>query len=294
MEIFLESGLDEEARRDRVYEGDIFFFGASPAGSALCDLARGMLEDAFHPLDPRSAQHEMAVEDFADILAALKPAFIHHPEAKRIIVELLLERGCDLESTFFDVPRLRSSTSDGYLTSGIAYAFHPHRDTWYSAPACQLNWWLPVYPAPPESGMIVYPRYFASPVQNSSSDYDYARWNKESRFSARQHLHRDTRQQPAAQEELDLRGGVILNGEPGSLAVFSAAQLHASVENCSGATRFSIDFRTANIDDVVNARGAQNVDSACSGTTLGDYLRGSDLSPVPEHWVKRYSKGVGA
>ena len=58
---------------------------------------------------------------------------------------ILSDLGCDPEQTYFDVPRLRSSTSEQYLTSGIAYAWHPHRDTWYSAPLCQLNWWLPVY-----------------------------------------------------------------------------------------------------------------------------------------------------
>ena len=34
---------------------------------------------------------------------------------------------------------LRTSTSDDYLTSGISYSFHPHRDTWYSAPFSQLR-----------------------------------------------------------------------------------------------------------------------------------------------------------
>jgi hypothetical protein len=29
---------------------------------------------------------------------------------------------------------MRSATAHEYLTTGIAYAFHPHRDTWYSAP----------------------------------------------------------------------------------------------------------------------------------------------------------------
>jgi hypothetical protein len=44
------------------------------------------------------------------------------------------------EHVIFDMPRLRSSTSDNYLTTGIAYEWHPHRDTWYSAPQCQINW----------------------------------------------------------------------------------------------------------------------------------------------------------
>lgn len=40
-----------------------------------------------------------------------------------------LKLGFDPGRTFYDVPRMRNSTSDNDLTSGIAYAFDPHRDT---------------------------------------------------------------------------------------------------------------------------------------------------------------------
>ena len=52
-----------------------------------------------------------------------------------------------------------------YLTSGISYAFHPHRDTWYSAPFCQINWWIPVYEIVPENVMAFHPRYWTQPVK---------------------------------------------------------------------------------------------------------------------------------
>ncbi|WP_279244969.1 hypothetical protein [Candidatus Litorirhabdus singularis] len=263
-------------------------FTAVPAAQALCEFARTMLEDAFAPHDPRTAQHEMPVEEFASALAELKPAFIHHPTAKEMIRKLLADRGCDLGKTYFDVPRLRSSTSDGYLTSGIAYAFHPHRDTWYSAPSCQINWWLPVYPVPAGAGMEIYPRYWDRAVANTSSSYNYARWTRESRFNASQHLKNDTRQQPRAKEPLQLDGGVMLNGEPGALTVFSAAQLHASAKNVSGQCRFSIDFRTVHLDDLIAGNGAPNIDSKCSGTTLGDYLCADDLAHIPGDLIQSY------
>jgi hypothetical protein len=87
------------------------------------------------------------------LLAELKPRFIHHPKSKELIRSLLASFGCDLDRTYFDVPRMLTSTSDDYLTSGISYAFHPHRDTWYSAPFSQLNWWIPIYPMVPENVM---------------------------------------------------------------------------------------------------------------------------------------------
>jgi hypothetical protein len=75
---------------------------------------------------------------------------------------------------------------------------------------------------------------------------------------------------------------------PGGVLLFSAAQMHSSVPNNSGKTRFSIDFRTVNIDDVAARRGAPNVDSACTGTTMGDYLRGTDLTHLPEKYFEMY------
>jgi hypothetical protein len=76
------------------------------------------------------------------------------------------------------VPRMRSATSGGYLTTGIAFAWHAHRDTWYSAPACQINWWVPIYDIESENAMAFHPRYWTQPVKNSSCDYNYYKWNK--------------------------------------------------------------------------------------------------------------------
>jgi hypothetical protein len=64
--------------------------------------------------------------------------------------------------------------------------------------------------------------------------------------------------------------------------LFSANQLHSTVPNTSGRTRFSIDFRTVNLDDVLLRREAPNVDSECTGTSLRDFLRGRDFERIAE------------
>jgi hypothetical protein len=92
--------------------------------------------------------------------------------------------------------------------------------------------------------------------------------------------------------ELDPQIRVI--APPGGVLLFSAAQMHSSVPNNSGKTRFSIDFRTVNVDDVAAHRGAPNVDSACTGTTMGDYLRGTDLAHVPEELTAMYDTALHA
>src|SRR5258708_4358339 len=150
---FFDSPFDDAARRSELYKGQVFVYSPSPGALGLVALARDLIREAFGSLDPEIAQHHLPVEEYAAILAGLKPKFIHHPDAKKHIQSMLAERGCDLEKTYVDVPRVRTATSDEYLTSGIAYAFHPPRDTWYSAPQSQLNWWIPVYDIDPARAM---------------------------------------------------------------------------------------------------------------------------------------------
>jgi hypothetical protein len=78
----------------------------------------------------------------------------------------------------------------------------------------------------------------------------------------------------------------------GGIIMFSGAQLHSTVPNTSGKTRFSIDFRTVHLDDLVAKKGAPNIDSECTGTSLRDFLRTSDLSRVPDDVVALYCDGT--
>ncbi|GAB3145702.1 phytanoyl-CoA dioxygenase family protein [Microbispora hainanensis] len=286
--IFSGPLLTDEERRTRLYEGHVFLYPARPESLALIEFARELIGDAFGGLDPETAQYELPVEKFAAILAELKPKFIHHPRAKELLRALLLSFGCDADRTYFDVPRMRSSTSDDYLTTGIAYAFHPHRDTWYSAPLSQVNWWIPIFEVVPENVMTFHPRYWNTPVKNGSARYDYYEWNRISRFNAAQHIGTDTREQPKPEEPIELEPRVTVVPEPGGILIFSGNQLHSSVPNTSGRTRFSIDFRTVNLDDVIARHEAPNVDCACTGTTLRDFLRVSDLERMPEDVALSY------
>lgn len=286
--IYLDAPIPDGERRELLYRGQLLVYSPTPSSLALVEFAQEMAKKAFHPLDPETAQFHLPVERYAAILADLKPKFIHAPESKICIQGMLRELGADLEKTYFDVPRMRSSTSDDYLTVGIAYAFHPHRDTWYSAPMCQINWWMPIYPIVPENAMAFHPRYWSQGVRNGSAAYNYAEWNRTSRHKAAQFVKQDTRVQPKPEEPMELDPQIRVIAPPGGLLLFSAAQMHSSVPNNSGRTRFSIDFRTVHEDDVAARRGAPNVDSACTGTTMGDYLRGSDLSHLPEKYFALY------
>lgn len=290
--VYIDQTLTDDARRKLLFDGQVVVYSPTPSSLALCEFARQLSIEAFAPHEPTRAQFHLPVEEYAAILAKLKPAFIHHPRCKELIQSMFVELGCDLDKTFFDVPRLRTSTSNNYLTSGLAYAFHPHRDTWYSAPQCQINWWLPVYDITPDNCLAFHPHYWTKPIRNSSREYNYYRWNKESRAVAAQQIKTDTRQQPRPEETVELDPQLRVVSKVGSVILFSAANLHSSVPNSSGYTRFSIDFRTVHLDDVVTHTGAPNIDSQCTGTTLRDYLKGRDFSRLPEEVVKPYDAEV--
>jgi hypothetical protein len=288
--IYLDSALDDQKRRHRLYGGDLFTFTPGESATLLSGLARELSEAAFGSHEPTVAQDSMPAERYVEILAELKPTFIHHPRAKELIAGLLSEVGCDLEKTYFDVPRLRTMAHGEYLNAGLALQFHPHRDTWFSAPQQQLNWWLPVYEIESENSMAFHPQYFDRPVRNSSSEYDYEEWNRTGRQAAAKQVKKETRKQPRAEEPLELDPDVRVVTPPGGTLVFSAAQLHSTVPNTTNRTRFSIDFRTVNLDDLVEGIGAPNIDSDCTGTTLGDYMRASDLEPLPEDVIVKHGK----
>lgn len=289
--VFLDHRTNDADRRARLYAGDLFLMSPTAGTRAIIALARAMLEEAFAPHDPRTIHKHMEADAVAAVLGKLKPRFIHHPDCKTFISQIMAEHDIDVAKLYFDVPRLRSAYPSHFLSSGIAYAFHPHRDTWYSAPMCQINWWIPVYPVEPDNAMGFYPRYFSEPVRNTSSGYNYYEWNTKSRANAAQHVKSDTREQPKATQLLEPVTFRLLP-PPGGMIAFSGAQLHETVPNSTDVARYSIDFRTVHLDDVLQRRGAPNVNSRCTGTTMRDYLRASDLAHLPDAAISAYDDGT--
>jgi hypothetical protein len=290
--IYFDNRVTDDFRREQLYKGQLFVYSPTPGSLKLVEFARELISEAFGSLDPLSAQHHMPAEKYAAVLAELKPKFIHHPNSKKHIQEILKDLDCDLEKTYFDVPRMRTATSDDYLTTGIAYAFHPHRDTWYSAPPCQINFWTPIYEIESGQSMAFHPHYWSHPIPNTSETYNYAEWNKTNRLNAAQHVKTDTRVQPKPSQPVELEPQVRVITKVGGILIFSGAHLHSTVPNFSGKTRFSIDFRIVHLDDVTAFRGAPNMDSSCTGTCMNDYLRGTDLSHVPQDLVTAYEPGL--
>jgi hypothetical protein len=151
---------------------------------------------------------------------------------------------------------------------------------------------MPIYDLRADNCMALHPKYWSQPIKNGSQDYNYHKWNLESRFNAAQNVKTDTRVQPRPEEPIELEPEVRMVCPVGGAYQFSAAQLHSTAPNSSGVTRYSIDFRTVHLGDVLNRVGAPNVDSACTGTTIGDYLRGTDYTHLPPEAMALYLDGT--
>jgi hypothetical protein len=286
----VEAQVDDRGRA-RVFAGEVLHVPARPAAEAFRAHAWAMVEAAFAPCEPHAAQHELSIEAYVSVLARLKPDFCHDPVNKQLLGAMLVEAGCDPETTYFDLPKLRVVTSDGYLTSGLGYAYRPHRDTWYAAPASQVNWWTPLTPVQPNSTLAFHPQWWETPVANDSDGFDAYAWNSGGRANAAQFITSDTRNHPQAPLAFDPAVDTVVLPAPGESVVFSAAHLHSTVPNTSGRTRFSVDFRTISLSDLARGRGARLVDTASTGTTLRDFLRVADHAPVPMPLVRRYDVG---
>jgi hypothetical protein len=289
--ILVDPELGDVERRQALFGGTLLSYTPRSSSTALCGLAWEMISDAFGSIDPHEAQDVLPVEEFARVIGPMKTDFTHETRSKELITALLVDLGCDPDETYFDIPRLRVVSHSDYLTAGVGYAYQPHRDIWYAAPPCQINWWLPINSIGSMSALAFHPQWWDQPVPNTSGGFDTYEWNATGRADAAKHVKTDTRNHPVPSEAIDLTNDLRIVGPPGSLLVFSGAQLHSTVPNTSGRTRYSIDFRTVNLRDLVDGVGAKEIDDASTGTTARDFLRISDLTRLPDDVVEIYDVG---
>jgi hypothetical protein len=283
MSVLVDPDLAAPFIRDSLYQGDLIVLTNLPSVMRFVDYTRDQLAALFRPYDTEYVHEHVDKATMAELLGRWKPHFIHAAESKELVCQIIQEAGFDAVGTHFDVPKPRTSFPVGHLTTGIAYAFPWHRDVWYSAPRQQLNWWLPVFPVSARDAMQFDVASFARAVPNTSGEFDYYQNNK-ARLTTATQISGERQIRPAAVNHTPA-GELIVLPAPGSVLLFSGAQLHASIPNTSGKARFSVDFRTVDVADIQADRGAPMVDVACTGTAIRDFLGVSDGLPFDEEWV---------
>ena len=284
MTVFVDPGLRDGALRQALYEGNLVILTRLRAVGDLVDYTRDQLAGLFGSHDPEHAHEHFEPAEMARILGAWKPKFIHADRSQRLICDIISEAGL-AEYTHYDLPKPRTSFPVGHLTTGVAFAFPWHRDVWYSAPAQQLNWWLPVFAAREDNSMSFDLASFDRAVPNSSGTFDYYQ-NNAQRLTAAGSVTREQQARPGALDHKPAHELVVLPA-PGAVLLFSGAQLHTSIPNTSGRARYSVDFRTVDARDLLAGRGAPLVDVHCTGTAIRDFHNVADGSPFDEETVTK-------
>jgi hypothetical protein len=283
MTIFVDPQVTGDELRQRLYEGNLVILTRLPAVSDLVAHTREQLVELFKPHDPEHAHEYVEPAEMARLLGAWKPSFIHSDRSEKLVRDIITQAGLPAEHTHYDVPKPRTSFPVGHLTTGVAFAFPWHRDVWYSAPAQQLNWWLPIYEARPDNSMSFDLQCFDKAVPNSSDTFDYYEINAQRLTTAAQ-VGQERQSRPGAIDHTPQHELVVLPS-PGSVLLFSGAQLHTSIPNTSGLARYSIDFRTVDARDLVAGRGAPLADVHSTGTAVRDFHRVSDGAAFDEATV---------
>jgi Phytanoyl-CoA dioxygenase (PhyH) len=283
MNVIVDPDVRDDVLRQYLYTGNLVILTRLRALSDFVEYTREELANLFSPHDPEHAHEHFDPPEMAAILGKWKPHFIHSEKSKKLVHAIIQEAGFPAEHTHYDLPKPRTSFPVGHLTTGIAFAFPWHRDVWYSAPAQQINWWLPVSPVRDDNAMSFDPRSFDREVPNSSGTFDYYQ-NNASRLTTATQVTRERQARPGALNHKPDQELVILPA-PGEVLLFSGAQLHASIPNTSGLARFSVDFRTVDVRDLMAGRGAPLVDVQCTGTAIRDFVNVADQSSFDEQTV---------
>jgi hypothetical protein len=281
--IVVDPDIPGDDLRQQLYAGNLVILTRLQALRDFVDYTREELTKLFEPHDPEYVHEHVEPAEMAKILGGWKPRFIHSERSRELVRSIIAEAGFPAGGTHYDLPKPRTSFPVGHLTTGVAFAFPWHRDVWYSAPAQQINWWLPVFPVRDDNAMSFDLASFDQAVPNSSDAFDYYQNNAARRSTASQ-VTREVQARPGA---LDHHPGqeLIILPAPGEVLLFSGAQLHASTPNTSGRARFSVDFRTVDVGDLMAGRGAPLVDVHCSGTAIRDFVNVADESGFDEETV---------
>ena len=282
--ILTDPDIPADDLRTRLYSGDLIILTRLRSLHELVSYVRDELTALFAPHDPEHAHEFIEPAEMAKILGEWKPRWIHAERSRELVRAVIAEAGFAPEYTHYDVPKPRTSFPAGHLTTGIAFAFPWHRDVWYSAPAQQVNWWLPVFPVRESNAMSFDLASFARAVPNTSGDFDYYR-NNAQRLNTAGSVGKEVQARPRAVDH-EPGTGIVPLPAPGQVLLFSGAQLHKSIPNSSGLARYSVDFRTVDTRDVQAGHGAALADAQCTGTAIRDFLSIKDESPFDEELVR--------
>lgn len=275
--------VEDAERRRMLFAGDLFVYSPRPSTRAIAAATQDALEELLGP-EAVWAQQWMSEEEFIRRFLAVASKLSHVlPE---VASALVTDFGCEAETTYVGAPSLGATTGMGFVAHGIGVLQHPHRDTWYAASPCQLNWCVPLYDLDASKSFAFHPMYWDTPVYNSSSDFDYDQWFEAS-HAAEGTIFVQPFEQPRPLGPIELTPEIRISCPAGGVVISSAAQLCSAVPNEALKVNFSLHFTSVSEVDLISGDGPPNLDAFPRGTSLSTFVRCSDLSPLPQTLADR-------
>ena len=268
--------LSERQRSEMLYAGQLLVFRQVPAMQELIAYTDALLRKYLGEGDSTTIQTRLNEADYLRLMGKAQHEFRSGSESKQLFFKALTQIGVDPESTYWDHFPLRAVPCGGTHKGGRCEEVGVHRDSWGANINAQLNWWAPIYPLSPGRTIVFYPDYWQRSLAN-----DTATWSIEEYIRQRNLLPNKERavgysSVPLPQEPVDSSCLFPVIIDPGDLLCFASAHLHASGKNFSDRTRFSVEMRSVNIDEVQGGYGAPNVDNAGTKPMYKWFRRVSD------------------
>jgi hypothetical protein len=259
----------KEELKTLLFQGKIIRFTNNKGSMEFAQFAIRFLRKNLKTKNLQEFEHTVSIDQFFRTLSNLKSAFSLLPTAKNFMKSILDELAMNINANYFDLVRLRSISSYLHKIEAAKPAFAIHRDTWYANPEAQINYWIPLFDVTEYDTFSFYPSYFSKPVKNNSNQFDYKHWKADGGFQSS--LINKNRIFPELQENIDLTDELRIPCHAGDLLLFSASHLHGTSANLTSRTRFSLDFRTVDIEDI-GKYFAPNIDNESKGSILTDMI----------------------
>jgi hypothetical protein len=258
-----------------LYAGDIFQLPPTDASRDLVAAARRCLEEELGG-DVREAQFRFTDDEFFGRIGRLRKLLYTTPPFHAHLEAVVRGLGFDTARIAYDPIRLRVVAHKGYENPKAAPIYYAHRDTWYAHSQAEITWWVPLHDVTEDETFVFYPDYFEQAVNNNSEQFDHDAWTRNGaslRIGWQNAQHGSTHLYPGQVGDLDPGRVVTFAARAAEVVLFAGAHFHQTRKNSTGRTRFSIDFRTVDLDDHAAGRGAPNVDNRSTGSAVRDYVQ---------------------
>jgi hypothetical protein len=257
--------------RRAIYAGSIFCLAANATSKKLRNMVVAVIQEILGS-DYRHAQFRLDYDEYQLLIGKVQTVLYSVNEFSDAVRNLMKDVGFEPSENAFHPPRLRAVTDGGHNGAAPYVTYAAHRDTWYANPQSQVNWWIALHDTSQTETFTFFPTYFDKPIDNSSADFSFDDLSKRL-ASGQLHAGKDASHPTLAGAGPVRDQSLSFSCKSSEIILFSASHLHESCKNNSGATRFSVDFRTAHLEDDAQGMGAPNVDNESRGSALPNYIQ---------------------